>query len=48
MESFLRQLVEVFFTIFPSGFFLQVLNGYADVFNFLFSLIGIQTNIVGF
>lgn len=48
MEPFLRTLVETFFTIFPSGFFLQVLNAYADVFNFLFGLIGIQTNIVGF
>ena len=45
---FLRTLVETFFTIFPSGFFLQVLDVYADIFNFLFGLIGIETNIVGF
>lgn len=48
MESFLSQVVEVFFSIFPTGFFLQFLNVYADVFNLLFGLIGIQTNIVGF
>ncbi|GEM_PF-1791789 len=45
---FLRTLVETFFSIFPSGFFVQVLDFYADIFNFLFGLIGIETNIVGF
>lgn len=47
-DSFLRTINEIFFTIFPTGFFLQLLDLYAQALNFMLGLIGIQSNIVAF
>ncbi len=47
-QGILRPLFEAFFTVFPTGFFLQALEGIAAVINFIFGLFGIQTNVVGF
>lgn len=47
-ESFLHQLVEIYFTIIPVPFFVQMLDLIAAVANFLFGIIGIESNIVGF
>ncbi len=47
-QPILRPLFEAFFTVFPTGFFLQALNGIAGLINFFFGLFGIQTNVVGF
>lgn len=47
-EPILRPLFEAFFTAFPTGFFLQFLNGFAGLINLFFGLFGIQSNVSGF
>jgi hypothetical protein len=47
-EPILRPLFEAFFTAFPTGFFLQILNGFAELINLFFGLFGIQSNVSGF
>ncbi len=47
-EPILRTVNEAYFTVFPTGFFLQILDGIAALFNFIFSLFGVETNIIGF
>lgn len=47
-QSFLRTVTELFFSVFPTGFFVQMLDALAAILNALFGAIGIQTNIVGF
>lgn len=43
----LRDAFEVFFTFFPTGFFLQILNVIADLITAGLGLIGIDFNVVG-
>jgi len=47
-QGILRPLFEAFYTLFPTGFFLQMLNGVAGLINMFFGLFGVQTNVVGF
>jgi hypothetical protein len=47
-QPILRPLFELFFTAFPTGFFLQMLDGIAAWINFVFGIFGIQTNVAGF
>ncbi|MBK8270749.1 MAG: hypothetical protein IPK83_21560 [Planctomycetes bacterium] len=44
----LRDAFEVFFTFFPTGFFLQILNVIADLITAGLGLVGIDFNVVGF
>lgn len=46
--SFLRALNELYFSVFPTGFFLDWLNLFASLLNGLFGLFGIDSNIVAF
>ncbi len=48
MDAPLRDIFEGFFTVIPTGFFMQFLDLIAAMLNGLFGLFGIQTNIVGF
>ena len=47
-DSTLRPLFEAFFTFFPTGFFLQFLDGIAGLINLFFGIFGIQSNVSGF
>ena len=47
-QPILRPLFEAFFTVFPTGLFLQALDGVAALINFIFGIFGIQSNVVGF
>lgn len=47
-QPILRPLFEAFYTAFPTGFFLQMLDGIAALINFIFGIFGIQSNVVGF
>lgn len=44
----LRDLIEIFFTLFPTGFFMQILDVIADLVNAGLGLLGINFNVVGF
>ncbi len=48
MDAPLRNIFEGFFTVIPTGFFVQFLDLFAALVNGFFGLFGIQTNIVGF
>ena len=47
-QPILRPLFEASFTAFPTGFFLQMLEGIAGLINLFFGLFGIQSNVSGF
>ncbi len=47
MDPF-RDIFEAFFTVIPTGFFVQFLDLFAALINGFFGLFGIQTNVVGF
>jgi hypothetical protein len=47
-ESFLHQVVEIYFTIFPTGFFLQILNVIAEGITLFWGALGVDVNVVGF
>ena len=47
-ESFLHNLVEIYFTILPTGFFVQILDVIAAGIRGFWSLFGVDVNIVGF
>ncbi len=47
-QPILRPLFEAWFTLFPTGFFLQILDGIAAVMNFVFGIFGIPASVVGF
>lgn len=47
-QPILRPLFEAFYTVFPTGFFLQWLDGIAGLINFIFGIFGIQSNVVAF
>ncbi len=47
-EPVLRSIFEGFFTLIPTGFFVQMLDLMAALLNGIFGIFGISTNIVGF
>ncbi len=47
-ESFLHNVVEIFFTIFPTGFFVQILDVIAAGITAFWGALGVDLNIVGF
>ncbi len=44
----LRPMFEIFFTLFPTGYFLQIINVIADLISGFAGLFGIDLPIVGF
>ncbi|HWL93963.1 MAG TPA: hypothetical protein VNT79_10550 [Phycisphaerae bacterium] len=44
----LRPMFEIFFTLFPTGYFLQILDVIADAYEAFWALLGVDLNIVGF
>ncbi len=44
----LRPLIEIFFTLFPTGYFLQILDVIAALITGGLQLLGIDVNVVGF
>lgn len=47
-ESFLRNVVEIYFTILPTGFFLQILEVIAAGIRTFWGWLGVDVNVVGF
>jgi hypothetical protein len=44
----LRDIIEIYFTIFPTGFFMQILDVIADLITAGFDLVGLDIKVVGF
>lgn len=44
----LRDLIEIYFTIFPTGFFMQILDVIADLMELAAGAVGLDITVVGF